>query len=183
ASASTGCDAALWLRGSTRGGTMSAYRFYVGLDWATEAHRVVVQDAERQGVAERTVPHEGGALEAFAAWLSELAAGVPRDVAVALESPRGAVVDILLAKRLPCLCAQSQAARSLPRSLHRGRRQRRPARCHRARHRPSDRPARLPAARAGAPAGHRAAGALAARGRAAAGAPAPDQSTARATAP
>src|SRR5205823_11295333 len=59
ASASTGCDAALWLRGSTRGGTMSAYRFYVGLDWATEAHRVVVQDAERQGVAERTVPHEG----------------------------------------------------------------------------------------------------------------------------
>jgi len=76
---------------------MSAYRFYVGLDWATEAHRVVVQDAERQGVAERTVPHEGGALEAFAAWLSELAAGVPRDVAVALESPRGAVVDILLA--------------------------------------------------------------------------------------
>ena len=45
---------------------MSAYRFYVGLDWATEAHRVVVQDAERQGVAERTVPHEGGALEAFA---------------------------------------------------------------------------------------------------------------------
>src|SRR3989442_597880 len=54
-SASTGCDAALWLCGSEKGRTMSAavYRFYVGIDWATEKHRVVVLDAERRVVRER----------------------------------------------------------------------------------------------------------------------------------
>lgn len=77
---------------------MTTYRFYVGIDWATEAHRVVVVDGERRVVMERTVRHEAGALESLATELSDLAGGVPRDVAVALETPRGAVVDTLLAR-------------------------------------------------------------------------------------
>jgi transposase len=79
---------------------MRTYRFHVGIDWATEAHRVVVVDAEpeRRVAMERTVRHEAVALEAFATELSDLAGGVPSDVAVALETPRGAVVDILLAR-------------------------------------------------------------------------------------
>src|SRR6266850_2757398 len=77
---------------------MTAYRFYVGIDWATAAHRVVVLDADRRSLHDRTVPHEGVALETFAHWLVELAAGQARDVAVALEVPRGAVVDVLLAR-------------------------------------------------------------------------------------
>jgi len=99
-SASTGCDAALWLCGSEKGRTMSAavYRFYVGIDWATEKHRVVVLDAERRVVREREVCHEGAALESFADWLTHLAASAVETVAVALEVPRGAVVDVLLAR-------------------------------------------------------------------------------------
>src|SRR2546425_11740181 len=99
-SASTGCDAALWLCGSEKGRTMSAavYRFYVGIDWATEKHRVVVLDAERRVVREREVCHEGAALEGFADWLTHLAASAVETVAVALEVPRGAVVDVLLAR-------------------------------------------------------------------------------------
>src|SRR2546425_3473424 len=99
-SASTGCDAALWLCGSEKGRTMSAavYRFYVGIDWATEKHRVVVLDAERRVVREREVCHEGAALESFADWLTQLAASAVETVAVALEVPRGAVVDVLLAR-------------------------------------------------------------------------------------
>src|SRR3989449_7676685 len=78
---------------------MTAYRFYVGIDWATEAHRVVVLDADRRSLHDRTVQHEGVALETFAHWLAEdVAAGVASDVAVALEVPRGAVVDTLLAR-------------------------------------------------------------------------------------
>jgi len=77
---------------------MTAYRFYVGIDWATAAHRVVVLDADRRSLHDRTVPHEGVALETFAHWLVELAAGQASDVAVALEVPRGAVVDVLLAR-------------------------------------------------------------------------------------
>src|SRR2546422_62114 len=99
-SASTGCDATLWLCGSEKGRMMSAlvYRFYVGIDWATEKHRVVVLDAERRVVREREVCHEGAALESFADWLTQLAASAVETVAVALEVPRGAVVDVLLAR-------------------------------------------------------------------------------------
>ena len=78
---------------------MTAYRFYVGIDWATQAHRVVVLDAERRPLHDRTVLHAGGALETFVHWLAEdVAAGVASDVAVALEVPRGAIVDTLLAR-------------------------------------------------------------------------------------
>lgn len=77
---------------------MIAYRFYVGIDWATEAHQVAVLDAERRVVHERSVRHEGTELETFAEWLRDVAGGVPSDVAVALEVPRGAVVDALLAR-------------------------------------------------------------------------------------
>jgi transposase len=78
---------------------MTAYRFYVGIDWATEVHRVVVLDADRRRLHDRTVRHDGVALETFAGWLADdVAAGVASDVAVALEMPRGAVVDTLLAR-------------------------------------------------------------------------------------
>src|SRR2546426_8659233 len=76
----------------------AVYRFYVGIDWATEKHRVVVLDAERRVVREREVCHEGAALESFADWLTQLAASAVETVAVALEVPRGAVVDVLLAR-------------------------------------------------------------------------------------
>ena len=77
---------------------MTTYRLYVGIDWATEAHRVVVVDGERRVVMDRTVRHEAVALENLATELSAGAGSVPSDVAVALETPRGAVVDTLLAR-------------------------------------------------------------------------------------
>src|SRR5712691_6789496 len=99
-SASTGCDAARWRRPSERGGAMtdSTYQFYLGVDWATEEHRVIVLDADRRVLHERTVRQEGVALEAFATWVSDLADGRVDTVAVALEVPRGAVVETLLAR-------------------------------------------------------------------------------------
>jgi transposase len=77
---------------------MTTYRLYVGIDWATQAHRVVVVDGERRVLVERAVRHGAIELESLATELSELAGGVPSNVAVGLETPRGAVVDTLLAR-------------------------------------------------------------------------------------
>ena len=77
---------------------MTTYRWFVGIDWATQEHRVVVVDSERRVVLDRAVRHDAVALERLATDLSDLAHGVPSDVAVALETPRGAVVDTLLAR-------------------------------------------------------------------------------------
>lgn len=76
--------------------TDTRYAFYVGIDWASAAHQVVVLDHERQPVAERSVAHTGAALNEFAAWLATATASHPEQVAIAIEVPRGAVVETLL---------------------------------------------------------------------------------------
>jgi len=38
------------------------YRFYVGIDWATEAHQACVLDRTRKLVSERSFAHAGDAL-------------------------------------------------------------------------------------------------------------------------
>ncbi|HKW90458.1 MAG TPA: IS110 family transposase [Methylomirabilota bacterium] len=81
-----------------RGMTPADYALYVGIDWATQAHRVVVLDAARRPLHERVVRQDGAALEAFATWLVNLVAGRSEGIAVALEVPRGALVDVLLAR-------------------------------------------------------------------------------------
>lgn len=75
-----------------------AYALYVGIDWATQEHRVMVLDAARRPLHERVVRQEGAALEAFATWLVSLQAGRGDAIAVALEVPRGALIDVLLAR-------------------------------------------------------------------------------------
>ena len=90
------------------------YRFYVGIDWASEAHQVCVLDAARRIVSERSFVHAGDAVAAFAEWLNELTGDDPGGAAVAIEIPRGAVVETLGREGLPRLRYQSQTARSLP---------------------------------------------------------------------
>jgi len=75
-----------------------SYQIYVGVDWGTEEHRVVILDAERRVLHGRRVRQEAMALETFATWLSDLVGGRVDTVAVALETPRGALVETLLAR-------------------------------------------------------------------------------------
>jgi hypothetical protein len=42
------------------------YRIYVGIDWASEAHRACVLDRERLIVAERSFAHASNAVAEFA---------------------------------------------------------------------------------------------------------------------
>jgi len=72
------------------------YAFYVGVDWATEAHQVVVLDSQRRCVMERVVAHTGAALIEWADALVALAGGDPTRLAAAIEVPHGPVVETLL---------------------------------------------------------------------------------------
>jgi hypothetical protein len=67
----------------------------VGLDWGTEFHRVCVLDAK--GILrEDRIDHTGSAITAFLRILNEIAGGKTERVAVAIEVPRGPVVEAFL---------------------------------------------------------------------------------------
>jgi transposase len=70
------------------------FKFFVGIDWATEEHQVHVMDERRKAVGERVVKHSGTAIAELVGWLAKL--GEPASIAVAIETPRGAVVEMLL---------------------------------------------------------------------------------------
>ncbi len=72
------------------------YRVFVGIDWGSEVHRVWVTDRDGVPLGDREVRHRGVALAELAGWLIGLADGEASAVAVALEVPRGPVVETLL---------------------------------------------------------------------------------------
>jgi transposase len=55
-----------------------------------------VLDRDRRRVGERAVDHDGASLARLAEWLWSVSAGQPQRVAVAIEVPRGALVEGLL---------------------------------------------------------------------------------------
>src|SRR5918912_218786 len=73
-----------------------AYHWYVGIDWGSQQHQVCVLDRDRHVVGERVVDHDGSSLAQLATWLWALSAGQPQRVAVAIEVPRGAIVEGLI---------------------------------------------------------------------------------------
>lgn len=72
------------------------YDRYVGIDWATQEHQVCVMDPKRRVLDERVVKHSGTGIAGFVDWLAKQAGGEASKVAVAIETPRGALVESLL---------------------------------------------------------------------------------------
>jgi len=72
------------------------YEWFVGIDWGSQRHQVCVLDRDRRRVGERAIDHDGASLAQLAAWLWTVSAGQPQRVAVAIEVPRGAMVEGLL---------------------------------------------------------------------------------------
>jgi len=71
------------------------YRHYIGIDWATEAHRICLLDHNGQLCAKVSIPHSGAGWEQLLEWLASH--GVePACAAVAIETPRGALVETLV---------------------------------------------------------------------------------------
>lgn len=71
-------------------------RWFVGVDWATERHEVCLLDQSGQVIAGRSFANTGIGLAELCTWLIEVAGGEAACVWVAIEVPRGAVVDTLL---------------------------------------------------------------------------------------
>jgi transposase len=76
------------------------YEWFVGIDWGSREHQVTVVGPDRTVRHERKTPHTGSDIAALAHWLVSLAGRTGATVAVALEVPRGALVDALLAQGL-----------------------------------------------------------------------------------
>jgi transposase len=74
------------------------FEWFAGIDWATTAHQVSVGEATGATLAERVVAHTGTGLTEFVDWLTRLTGGQLTRLAVAIETPRGAVVETLLAR-------------------------------------------------------------------------------------
>jgi len=72
------------------------YAWCVGIDWGSQQHQVCVLDRNRRLVGERTVSHDGASLAQLASWLWTLSEGHPQRISVAIEVPRGAIVEGLI---------------------------------------------------------------------------------------
>jgi len=74
----------------------STFRFFVGIDWGSEKHRVCLMNRDGQILAERWIEHNGDSLAELTAWLRRETSDVPSSLAAAIEIPRGAIVETLL---------------------------------------------------------------------------------------
>lgn len=72
------------------------FGWFIGVDWGTVEHAIAVSDATGRVLTEQTVGHTSDGLARFADWLGELSGGHVERVAVAIEVPRGALVELLL---------------------------------------------------------------------------------------
>lgn len=73
---------------------LDRFQHYIGIDWATEAHRVCLLDNQGGLVANVSIPHSGDGLHQLLAWLSDHGV-TPARAAAAIETPRGAIVETL----------------------------------------------------------------------------------------
>jgi transposase len=76
---------------------MAEYALWVGVDWGSVQHVACAVDAAGQRVERFRVPHSGRGVAALAGRLLARAGGDATRIAVAVEVPRGALVDALLA--------------------------------------------------------------------------------------
>jgi transposase len=73
---------------------------FVGIDWGSEQHQVCVIDERREVLLEAAFTHSGSSLEELVETLLRLAGNDARRLAVAIEVPRGAIVETLLEKEI-----------------------------------------------------------------------------------
>lgn len=79
---------------------MDQYQFFAGIDWGAQTHQLCLLDARGQVLAEQAFEHSGQGLAAMLAWLLEHCGGALDALAVAIERTHGAVVEMLLERRV-----------------------------------------------------------------------------------
>lgn len=74
------------------------YQFFVGIDWGSQQHRVCLLNREGSVIEERSIEHSGKGVVELLEWLQSKTSAAPSTIAVAIEIPRGALVESLLEK-------------------------------------------------------------------------------------
>jgi len=72
------------------------YRFFVGVDWAKNEHTICLLNAEGKLLEHRIIQHSGAGMSELREMLAKWAGDDPGCVAIAIETPRGAVVEYLV---------------------------------------------------------------------------------------
>jgi len=72
------------------------FRLWVGIDWASEAHEISLVNEEGKVFGQYSVEHSGTGLNKLVDLLTRLCDGKVEQAAVAIEVPRGAVVETLM---------------------------------------------------------------------------------------
>ena len=76
---------------------MAELKWFVGVDWASQTHQVCLADGEGREHGNEVFPHSGTGLAAMVDWLIRSAGAPAERIGVAIETPRGPVVESLLA--------------------------------------------------------------------------------------
>ncbi|HYY72443.1 MAG TPA: IS110 family transposase, partial [Candidatus Bathyarchaeia archaeon] len=77
-----------------------SFAFFVGIDWGSQAHQVCVLNAQGEILGERQVLHTAAGLEELFGWLAKLTDGALDGLAIAIEVPRGPLVETLVERGL-----------------------------------------------------------------------------------
>ena len=76
------------------------YQWWVGVDWGSQEHQIVLVNAQGERVRERRILHSGLAIAECIDWMLATTGADPSAIAVAIETPRGALVEMLLDRAL-----------------------------------------------------------------------------------
>jgi transposase len=71
-------------------------RWFVGIDWGSQEHVVSLCDDVGRRIAQRRFAHGGAELAEMIAWLLKESGAQPGEIHVAIETPHGPIVEILL---------------------------------------------------------------------------------------
>ena len=71
-------------------------KWFCGFDWASEKHHVCLLDAAGERLCERDIEHGGVGLGELCDWLLAQTGGMPAEMAIAIETTSGPVVEMFL---------------------------------------------------------------------------------------
>lgn len=77
-------------------GLMQQYAYFVGVDWATEAHEVSIVAIDRQVLGGKSFENTAAGLHALCAFIEQVCGADREAVAIGIEVPRGALVETLV---------------------------------------------------------------------------------------
>lgn len=75
--------------------------WYVGIDWGSQEHQICLLDRDGRVCGERAVAHTAVAVHQAIDWIRERTTARPEQIAVAIETPRGVLVDTLIEQGFP----------------------------------------------------------------------------------